>query len=46
MLSEQLGEWTVNWIDAQKPRETESGVYFDNPVVKEATKNIYAMASK
>jgi hypothetical protein len=46
MLSKQLGERTANWIRAQKPRETESGVSFDNPTIEEATKNIYVMAAK
>jgi hypothetical protein len=45
-LSEQLGERTANWIRARRPRETESGVSFDNPAIEEATKNIYAMAAK
>jgi hypothetical protein len=46
MLSEQLGERTANWIRARKPRETESGVSFDDPTVEEAAKNIYAIAVK
>jgi hypothetical protein len=46
MLSEQLGERTANWIRARKPRETEAGVSFDDPNVKEVAKNIYAMATK
>jgi hypothetical protein len=45
-LSEQLGERTTNWIRARKPRETEAGVSFDDPNVKEVAKNIYAMAAK
>ena len=45
-LSEQLGERTANWIRARKPRETESGVSFDDPTVEEAAKNIYAIAAK
>jgi hypothetical protein len=45
-LSEQLGERTANWIRARKPRETESGVSFDEPTVEEAAKNIYAIAAK
>jgi hypothetical protein len=46
MLSEQLGERTTNWICARKPRETKAGVSFNDPNVKEAAKNIYAMAAK
>jgi hypothetical protein len=45
-LSEQLGERTANWICARKPWETEEGVSFDDPNVKEAAKNIYAMTAK
>jgi hypothetical protein len=45
-LSDQLGERTANWICARKPRETESGLSFDDPTVKETAKNIYAMAAK
>jgi hypothetical protein len=45
-LSEQLGERMANWIRARKPRETEADVSFDDPNVKEAEKNIYAMAAK
>jgi hypothetical protein len=37
---------TTNWIHARKAREIESGVSFDNPTVEEATRNIYAIASK
>jgi hypothetical protein len=46
MLFEQLGERTVNWICARKPRETEASVSFDDPTVEEAAKNIYAIAAK
>jgi hypothetical protein len=45
-LSEQLGERTANWIRAQKPRETETGVSFDDPMLDEATKSIFAVAAK
>jgi uncharacterized protein YdhG (YjbR/CyaY superfamily) len=45
-LFEQLGERTVNWIRAQKPRETETGVSFDDPMLDEATKSIFAVAAK
>jgi hypothetical protein len=45
-LSEQLGERTANWIRARKPRETESGVSFDDPTIEEAATNIYAIAAK
>jgi hypothetical protein len=45
-LSEQLGERTTNWIRARNPRETEAGLSFDDPNVKEVVKNIYAMAAK
>jgi hypothetical protein len=46
MLSEQLGERTVNWIRARKPRETETCVSFDDPMLKGATKSIFAVAAK
>jgi hypothetical protein len=45
-LSEQLGERIANWIRARKPRQTESGVSFDDPNVEEVVKNIYAVAVK
>jgi hypothetical protein len=45
-LSEQLGERTTNWIRAQKPRETDTGVSFDDPMLDEAAKSIFAMAAK
>jgi hypothetical protein len=45
-LSEQLGERTANWIRAQKPRETETGVFFDEPMLDEAAKIIFAMVAK
>lgn len=45
-LFEQLGERTTNWIRVQKPRETETGCLFDNPIAEEAAKNIYVMAIK
>jgi hypothetical protein len=38
--------WTTNWIRARKPRETEAGICFDDSIVEEAAKNIYAMAAK
>jgi hypothetical protein len=37
-LFEQLGERTANWIYAKKPRKTDTGLTFDNPIVEEATK--------
>jgi hypothetical protein len=46
MLSEQLGERTTNWIHAQKPRETETGVSFDDPMLDGAAKSIFAVAAK
>lgn len=45
-LFEQLVKRTTNWIRVQKPRENETGCLFDNPIVEEATKNIYVMAVK
>jgi hypothetical protein len=45
-LSEQLGERMANWIRVRNPRETKAGVSFDDPIVEEAAKNIYAMAAK
>jgi hypothetical protein len=46
MLSEQLGERTINWIHAQKPRETEIGVSFDYPMLDGAVKSIFTVAAK
>jgi hypothetical protein len=45
-LSEQLGERTTNWIRARKPRKTETGVSFDDPMLDEAVKSIFAVAAK
>jgi hypothetical protein len=45
-LSEQLGERIANLIRARKPRETETGVSFDSPMLDEAAKNIFAVAAK
>jgi hypothetical protein len=45
-LSEQLGKRTANWIRARKPRETEIGVSFDNPMLDGAAKSIFAVAAK
>jgi hypothetical protein len=45
-LSEQLGERTANWIHARKPRETETGVSFDDPMLDEAAKSIFLVAAK
>jgi hypothetical protein len=46
MLSEQLGEWATNWIRARKPRETETDVSFDDPMLDEAAKSIFAVEAK
>jgi hypothetical protein len=45
-LSEQLGERTRNWIRAQKPRKTKTGVSFDDPMLDEAAKSIFTVAAK
>jgi hypothetical protein len=45
-LSEELRERTANWIHARKPRETETGVSFDDPMLDEAAKSIFAVAAK
>jgi len=45
VLSEQVGERSVNWIHAQKPKETETGVSFEGPMLNEAMKSIFAVAS-
>jgi hypothetical protein len=45
-LSEQLGERTANWIRALKLRETLTGVSFDDPILDEAAKSIFAVAAK
>jgi len=45
-LSKQLEERTANWIRAQKPREIETGVSFDDPMLHGAAKSIFAVAAK
>jgi len=45
-LSEQVGERSANWILARNPKETESGVSFDDPMVEEVAKSIFAVAAK
>jgi hypothetical protein len=45
-LSEQLGERTTNWIRARKPREIETDVSFDDSMLDEAAKSIFAVAAK
>lgn len=46
VLSEQVGERSANWILARKPKETESGLSFEDPMLEEATKSILAVAAK
>ena len=43
MLSEQVGERSANWIRARKPKETETGVSFEDPMLDEAMKSIFAV---
>jgi hypothetical protein len=45
-LSKQLGERATNWIRARKPRETETDLSFDDPMLDEAAKSIFAVAAK
>jgi ribosomal protein L24E len=45
-LSQQLGERTVNWTRARKPRKTEAGVPFDDPMLDREVKSIFAVAAK
>jgi hypothetical protein len=42
-LSEQVGERSVNWIHARKPKETETGVSFEDPILDEASNSIFAV---
>jgi hypothetical protein len=44
VLSEQVGERSANWIRARKPKETETGVSFEDPMLDEAMKSIFAVA--
>jgi hypothetical protein len=44
-LSEQVGERFTSWIRAQKPKETETSVSFEDPILDEASKSIFAVAS-
>ena len=44
VLSEQVDERSTNWIRAQKPKETETGVSFKDPMLDEAMKSIFAVA--
>jgi hypothetical protein len=46
VLFEQVGERSTNWILARKPKETESGVSFEDPKVYEAAKSIFAVVAK
>jgi hypothetical protein len=46
MLSKQVGERSANWILARKPKETKSGLSFEDPMLKEATKSILEEAAK
>jgi hypothetical protein len=44
VLSEQVGERSTNWICARKPKETETGVSFEDPILDKASKSIFAVA--
>ena len=44
VLSEQVGERSANWIRARKPKETETCVSFEDPMLDEAMKSIFAVA--
>ena len=44
MLSEQVDERSMNWIRAWKPKKTEMGVSFEDPMLDEAIKSIFAVA--
>ena len=44
VLSEQVGERSANWIRAWKPKETETGVSFEDPMLDEAMRSIFAVA--
>jgi len=46
VLSEQVGERSTNWIRARKPKETETGVSFEDPMFDEAMKSIFAVVGK
>jgi hypothetical protein len=45
-LSEEVGERTTNWIRAQKPKETDTGLSFDDPLLEEVTKSFFEAAAK
>jgi len=46
-LPDQLGRRASRWIHARVPaKEAKSGLSFSDPMVKEATKNIFAVAAK
>jgi hypothetical protein len=44
VLSEQVGERSANWIRARKPKETETGVSFEDAILDKASKSIFAVA--
>jgi len=44
VLSEEVGERSANWIHAWKPKETETNVSFEDPMLDEAMKSIFAVA--
>ena len=46
LLSEQVGERSANCILARKPKETKSGMSFEDPKVDEAAKSIFTVAAK
>jgi len=44
VLSEEVGETSVNLIRARTPKETETGVSFEDPMLDEAMKSIFVVA--
>jgi hypothetical protein len=45
-LSEQVGERTANWIRARKPKETETSLSFDDPLLEEVAKSFFEALAK
>ena len=45
-MFEEVPERVGNWLRAQKPQESESGLSWPDPMTDEAAKNILAVVAK
>ena len=46
MLFDDLDERSSNWLRAQKPQESDTGLSWPDPMTDKAAKNILDMAAK